>query len=467
MASTNTTSTAIAALLALTGTLHAQDPYQQSQALSATKLAELDAFGSALTLFGRDAAIATSETETVYTYEFNSAGELVLIDTLTVFEPSGFGESLSLGGEWLIIGAPKTDITDFNQGVVHLYERRDGGWRSRGSVNSSDFQQLDNFGTDVDLTEDGALFVAGAKFDDDAGTNSGGAYIFERRGTTFVEVEKLLPAGLREGDQLGRAVAIDGDLAVVAAPFATRQSDRVSEGRVWVFRREGSSWVEAAELSVDIPGGNLYYGLSVDVKDGWIAVGTAKARAFIYRPEGDGWVQEAEVRPTSGGSAQFGTQVRLDLSAASAGRGARLLVGDQAATFDGLLNRGAIYAFERELGPGGEPAWPLVQRLELRAPWAGDSLGLGLAADDGRVLAGARFRDVDGVQAAGSAYLFEADKVACTADFDGDGELTIFDFLAFQTAFDAGDAAADVDGDGSLTIFDFLAFQTAFDAGCE
>ena len=55
---------------------------------------------------------------------------------------------------------------------------------------------------------------------------------------------------------------------------------------------------------------------------------------------------------------------------------------------------------------------------------------------------------------------------ACAADFDGDGELTLFDFLAFQNAFDAGDASADFDGDGSLTLFDFLAFQNAFDAGC-
>ena len=54
----------------------------------------------------------------------------------------------------------------------------------------------------------------------------------------------------------------------------------------------------------------------------------------------------------------------------------------------------------------------------------------------------------------------------CTADFDGDGDLTIFDFLAFQNAFDAGEARADFDGDGELTIFDFLAFQNAFDLGC-
>ena len=57
--------------------------------------------------------------------------------------------------------------------------------------------------------------------------------------------------------------------------------------------------------------------------------------------------------------------------------------------------------------------------------------------------------------------------IDCPADFDGDGSLSLFDFLAFQNAFDAGDLSADFDGDGSLTLFDFLAFQNAFDAGCE
>ncbi|MFI4883519.1 MAG: GC-type dockerin domain-anchored protein, partial [Phycisphaerales bacterium JB064] len=54
----------------------------------------------------------------------------------------------------------------------------------------------------------------------------------------------------------------------------------------------------------------------------------------------------------------------------------------------------------------------------------------------------------------------------CPADLDGDGELTIFDFLEFQNLFDFGNPAADFDGDGMLTFFDFLAFQNEFDAGC-
>ena len=56
---------------------------------------------------------------------------------------------------------------------------------------------------------------------------------------------------------------------------------------------------------------------------------------------------------------------------------------------------------------------------------------------------------------------------SCRADLDGDGSLTLFDFLMFQNLFAAGDPLADFDGDGSLTLFDFLEFQNAFAEGCQ
>lgn len=54
----------------------------------------------------------------------------------------------------------------------------------------------------------------------------------------------------------------------------------------------------------------------------------------------------------------------------------------------------------------------------------------------------------------------------CATDLDGDGLLTVFDFLTFQNYFDSGDPRADLDGDGAFTIFDFLAFQNDFGLGC-
>ncbi|GIW74103.1 MAG: hypothetical protein KatS3mg103_0625 [Phycisphaerales bacterium] len=90
------------------------------------------------------------------------------------------------------------------------------------------------------------------------------------------------------------------------------------------------------------------------------------------------------------------------------------------------------------LPPGGSAsllASLTVQRVVLEA-----DLGLGLEASGG--------------------------PVACPADCDADGTLTLLDFLCFQNAFSAGEASADCDADGQLTLLDFLCFQNAFSAGC-
>ena len=89
----------------------------------------------------------------------------------------------------------------------------------------------------------------------------------------------------------------------------------------------------------------------------------------------------------------------------------------------------------------------------------------GLGEWNGDLYLGGSFETVNGQAASGIVRRTGCDS-DCYPDFDGDGMLTIFDFLAFQNAFDAGDDAADCDSDGSLTLFDFLCFQNAFDAGC-
>jgi hypothetical protein len=55
---------------------------------------------------------------------------------------------------------------------------------------------------------------------------------------------------------------------------------------------------------------------------------------------------------------------------------------------------------------------------------------------------------------------------ACYADCDGDGELSLFDFLCFTNNFNAQDPAADCDATGTFDLFDFLCFANAFNAGC-
>jgi len=68
--------------------------------------------------------------------------------------------------------------------------------------------------------------------------------------------------------------------------------------------------------------------------------------------------------------------------------------------------------------------------------------------------------------------LFDDVSVLCYADMStasGIGTLDIFDFLAFQDRFIAGDITADCDistGHGVLDLFDVLCFREAFLSGC-
>lgn len=60
----------------------------------------------------------------------------------------------------------------------------------------------------------------------------------------------------------------------------------------------------------------------------------------------------------------------------------------------------------------------------------------------------------------------DCDPNHCACDVNGDGNLTVFDFLGYQTLFGNDDPCADFTGEGTLNVFDFLAFQTCFGDGC-
>jgi hypothetical protein len=55
----------------------------------------------------------------------------------------------------------------------------------------------------------------------------------------------------------------------------------------------------------------------------------------------------------------------------------------------------------------------------------------------------------------------------CYADFNKDGQINIFDFLAFQAAHTAEDPRADCNCDSSFNINDFLCFQGKVNVGCD
>lgn len=122
------------------------------------------------------------------------------------------------------------------------------------------------------------------------------AYLIERDGADWQTIATLRPEGIGDGDRLGSAVALDGDLAVIAMP------NHGPGGQIHVFRNNDSGWVEEA-LVVSSDAGNPDYwrfGAFVAISDGRIAAiakgtGDNPAAAYLFEYDGDEWAESAAI----------------------------------------------------------------------------------------------------------------------------------------------------------------------------
>ncbi len=109
---------------------------------------------------------------------------------------------------------------------------------------ASDGAVSDLFGQHVSLSGDVGL--VGAWRDDDNGTDSGSAYIFRYDGSNWVEEAKLTAFGGAYGDHFAYSVFLSGDTALVGVRY---DDDRAHDaGSVRLFRYDGSGWNEEAQL---------------------------------------------------------------------------------------------------------------------------------------------------------------------------------------------------------------------------
>ena len=117
---------------------------------------------------------------------------------------------------------------------------------------------------------------------------------------------------------------------------------------------------------------------------------------------------------------------------------------------------GGITAVAMEGDPfsiGGEDK--TISDLAFDSPGGGRSS----LAEDGTVLFKVYFEDRSQALVMGAQ--------GCYGDFNGDGDLNVLDFVAYQIAWQDMDPAADCDGNGAFNVLDFVCFQQAWQAGCE
>jgi len=113
-------------------------------------------------------------------------------------------------------------------------------------LTASDAAAVDQFGFSVSIS--GSTAIVGAHFNDDAGTISGSAYIFERDPATgaWSEIQKLTAS---DAAAVGISVSISGDAAIVGA---NGNDDAGSNsGSAYVFVQSPPTPAEAADDLID------------------------------------------------------------------------------------------------------------------------------------------------------------------------------------------------------------------------
>jgi hypothetical protein len=131
-------------------------------------------------------------------------------------------------------------------------------------LTASDGTRGDNFGSVVAMSGDYA--IVGAYGDDD---NCGAAYIFKREGTNWIEQAKLRkPVPRLSDDYFGRSVAISGDYAIIGA----HNTDEWY-GNAYIFKREGTSWLLQTDLRPSESSQYDHFGMSVSISGNYAIVG--------------------------------------------------------------------------------------------------------------------------------------------------------------------------------------------------
>ncbi|MCH8968493.1 MAG: hypothetical protein IIA66_05190, partial [Planctomycetes bacterium] len=138
-----------------------------------------------------------------------------------------FGVSVAISGATAIIGTWADDDNGERSGSAYLFDAKTG--QQIAKLLPDDGAAHDLFGRSVAIS--GATAVVGAVWDDDNGTNSGSAYLFDV--LTGQQIAKLLPDDGAEDDRFGHSVAFNGTTAIVGAYGGEDNGD--DSGAAYVF----------------------------------------------------------------------------------------------------------------------------------------------------------------------------------------------------------------------------------------
>jgi hypothetical protein len=323
-----------------------------------------------------------------------------------------FGYSVSISGDKTIVGAYGDDDNGGFSGSAYIFKRNGTTWSEQAKLIASDAAFNDVFGWSVSISGDYAII--GATGDDDNGSRSGSAYIFapnEVDPNNWDEVAKLTASDGAAEDLFGYSVSISGDYAIVGV----LQDDDNGEdsGSAYIFKRDGTSWSEQAKLVASDGAAEDYFGTSVSISGNYAVVGVygdddngnESGSAYIFKRDGTSWSEQVKLVASDGAASDyFGWSVSIS--------GDYAIVGAERDDDNGSSS-GSAYIFKRD-----GASWSEQLKLVASDGAASDWFGFSVSISYGYAIVGAFYDDDNGINS-GSAYMFG--KILCpSADLTGD-----------------------------------------------
>jgi len=298
-----------------------------------------------------------------------------------------FGWSVAISGEYAVIGARRDGDNGFISGSAYIFVRNGTTWSQQDKLLASDGVTQDVFGTSVSISGDYA--IVGANGDDDNGSFSGSAYIFHRSGVSWSQQAKLLPSDGATNDQFGAAVAISGDYAISGA--AGDDDSGFSSGSAYMYHRNGVTWTQTAKITAsDAISGDLFGG-SVAIDGDRIAIGARgddngfanSGSVYVYERVGSAWSGETKlIASDEEGDDELGWSVSISEDYVVTGAFREDANGN---------NAGAAYVFRFDNG-----SWTEQVKLLASDGAADDNFGYFVGISGSHVLVGSPFDDDNG-----------------------------------------------------------------------
>jgi hypothetical protein len=228
-----------------------------------------------------------------------------------------FGYSVSIDGNYAIVGARGDSDNGSSSGAAYIYYRTDTIWAQQAKLLADDGAADDLFGAAVDI--DNNLVVVGAYLDDDQGSNSGSAYVYSRNGINWQQVSKLTATDGAVDDYFGFSVGISGTYIVCGS--YQDNVDFSNSGSAYVYHAINTEWIEQAKLSATDRAANDYFGYAVSISGDYIITGahfdddkgSQSGAAYIFLRNGSDWIQLTKLLASDGAmNDSFGRSVSIE-----------------------------------------------------------------------------------------------------------------------------------------------------------